>query len=299
MADQIPMTVILIISYLVYAAQIFLLSIYYPGVMAKRVRYVLDNYPPEDYPKLYPAGYAAVAGARGRKLTLYHRYNQLVALVGFFTLAAMIAGGYRPDMKGGDEIFVILYFLLQTVPFIAMSFTEFRHYRQMHEAFTSSRRTADLRPRRLFDFVAPGYCLAAVLLLVAWGVFYVSAAGPISAWQVENYATLTLIFGMNVAYAVIIRSYLTGKKQDPYQAYPDQLRTIESTIKVFVISSIMISLFLILTQGADQFDFEVFDPPLTSLYVQLCVIMGIGLTFRMRRVEDIDFEVYRKDAPAA
>lgn len=298
MAEQIPMTAILIIFYAVFASQIYLLSFYYPGQLARRVRYVLDNFPPDQYPKLYPSGEGAAEARAGyRRLTLYRRYNQLIALIGVGILAAMIISGYRPAMKGGDEIFVLGYFMLQVVPFIFLAVVEFRTYSVMQQAAQSKQRTAELHPRRLFDFVEPAYVVAAVALYFAWVTFFLQGAGDPAEWQMEIYATLILITGMNIAYVLIIARFLYGKKLDPHQAFKDQLKTIESTIRVHVISSILISLFLIVTQAADQFSFEVFDPPLASLFVQLCMILGVGLTFRMTRVEDIDFEVYRKDAP--
>lgn len=299
MADQIPMTAVLIIFYLTFASQIFLLSIYYPGMIAKRIRYVLKNYPPDKYPKLYPSGYTVGAAGKGaQKMTLFRLYNGAVAVTGIIVLTAMISTGYRPDAMGGDEIFVMLYFLLQIIPSIVMAFREFGNYHQMHQAFAVKRRTAELRPRRLFDFVSPAYVVAAIALFAGWAAFYINSAGDIANWGVENYATIGGISAMNIAYIIMIRAFLSGKKLDPYQAYSDQLKTIESTIKTCVISSILVSLFLFLTQVADQYGLEVFDPPLTSFYVQLCVVMALGLVFRLIKLEEIDFEVYRENAQA-
>lgn len=297
MADQIPMTVILFVFYLTFAGQIYLLSIHYPNQLAKRISYVLKNYPPTEYPKLYPSGFTTLtAGARTGRLAIFKRYNQLVALLGGAILLAMLASGYRPADKGGDEIFVMLYFFLQTVPFIVIAFLEFRNYKLMHEAFQITRRSADLRPRRLFDFVSPAYVVAAVVFFIAWATFYIGSAGDVATWTTEKYATLVIISGMNLAYITVIWKAISGTKLDPYQAYGDQIKTIESLTKTLVFSSIMISLFLILTQGADEYGLEVFDPPLTSFYMQLCVVMGIGLTLRLTKIEDVDFSVYRADA---
>lgn len=297
MPADFSMTAILFVFYLTFAGQIYLLSIHYPNQLAKRISFVLKNYPPSEYPKLYPSGFTTLAaGARAGRLTVFRRYNQLVALLGGAILVAMLASGYRPAAEGGDEIFVMLYFFLQTVPFIVIAISEFRSYKLMHKAFQNKRRSAELRPRRLFDFVSPAYVVAAVVLFVAWVSFYVVSAGALATWTVEKYATLILISGMNLAYIAIVWKAVSGTKLDPYQAYSDQVKTIESTTKTMVFSSIMISLFLILTQGADEYGLEVFDPPLVSFYMQLCVVMGMGLTMRLTKIEDVDFSVYRADA---
>ena len=300
MPIDIPMTAILIIFYLVFASQIYLLSIHYPSKMVRRIRYVLSNYPPDEYPKLYPEGHTLVVADReARRLTLIERYGQAVALLGVVVLVLMLGSGYRPHQKGGDEIFVMLYFFLQAAPFLLIAFKEVQQFKRMQEGYNAaSRRTAELRPRRLFDFISPGYVLAAIVMFVLWISFYLWQAGDPAAWGWEIYSTLVLIPGMNVAYGLLIARYLVGKRLDPYQAPADQARAIGTTIHIFVISSIMISFFLLVTEAADVYDFEVFDPPLTSFYLQLCLVMGVGLTLRQVKIEDVDFEVYRKDAPA-
>ena len=298
MPVDIPMTAILIIFYLVFSSQIYLLSIHYPSKMIRRMRYVLSNYPPSEYPKLYPEGHTSAAVERENShLTVMQRYSQIVAFLGVAVLIYMLGSGYRPDQKGGDEIFVMLYFFVQTAPFLLISFKEMQQFKRMQAGYNATRRTADLRPRRLFDFISPGYIIAAVIMFVLWLSFYLWQAGEPATWGWEIYLTLTLIPGMNVIYGLLIANYLVGKKVDPYQAPADQVRTIGTTIHIFVISSIMISFFLLFVEAADVFAFEVFDPPLTSFYLQLCLVMGVGLTFRNVDIEDVDFEVYRKDAP--
>lgn len=299
MPIDIPMTAILIIFYLVFASQIFLLSIHYPSKMIKRIRYVLSNYPPDEYPKLYPEGHTAVVADReASRLTMIERYSRGVALIGIAILIFMLGSGYQPKEKGGDEIFVMLYFFLQVAPFMLIAFKEMQQFKRMQAGYNASRRSADLRPRRLFDFIAPGYVLAALVMFTLWISFYLWQAGDPAAWGWEIYSTLVLIPGMNIAYGLLIARYLVGKKLDPYQAPADQIRAIGTTIHIFVISSIMISFFLLVTEAADVYAFEVFDPPLTSFYLQLCLVMGVGLTLRQVKIEDVDFEVYRKDVPS-
>ena len=43
-----------ILFYALFLSQIILISYYYPKQIIKRIDGVLKNYPPEDYPKLYP-----------------------------------------------------------------------------------------------------------------------------------------------------------------------------------------------------------------------------------------------------
>ena len=298
MPADIPMTVILLVFYLVFVGQIFVISIHYPNKMIARIRYVHDTYPPADYPKLYPG---KTPGAASKSLMARLRwigaYCKLVAVIGIAVLAYMLGNGYEPALEGGDEIFVMFYFFLQAAPFVYLAIKEYQQFSAMHDGHKSAVRSADLRPRRLFDFVHPCYFFGAVSMFVIWLAFYVWQAGDLATWGGEVYATLLLIAGMHVAYGLIIAQHLHGKKIDPYQARDDQMRTIGVTINILVISSFMISLFMLLTQMADEFAFEVFDPVMTSFYLQLCLILGVGQTFRTVKVEDVDFEVYRADQP--
>ena len=295
MPEAVSTPAILAVFYLTFLSQIGLLSLYYPGKLARRIAYVLDNFPPEQYPKLYPVSSAGQSGEARRKLHLYRVVNRGIAAIGVAILAAMAFTGYRPDPLGGDEVFVMMYFALQLAPLVYLSIKEYAHYRLMRQAFRSTRRTAELRPRRLFDFIAPGYLAAAVLLYLAWLVFYLSGR-LVGSWEFEVYASLALITGINLAYAGIVFRFISGRKLDPYKANADQLKQIAAIVKVLVFSSILISLLLMLTQAVDQYGLEVFDPPLTSLYIQFCVIVGVGVSLRTEPIETIDFEVYRGNA---
>ena len=295
MPDTLSAKAVLALFYLAFLGQIVLVSLYYPGKLARRIAYVLDNFPQDQYPKLYPASSLIHGKGARRRLRLYSWVNYGIAAVGLAIMAAMAVSGYLPNPLGGDEVFVMMYFALQVSPLLYLSFKEYATYRMMRQAFTRTMRTADFSPRRLFDFISPAYVIAAILLYGLWLAFYLSgrAGGP---WEPEVWITLVLISGMNLLYAGVAWQFIYGRKLDPYKAHADQLKQIESTVKVFVFSSIAISVFLMMTHAADRFALEVFDPPLTSLYIQLLVVLGVGVSLRTESIETIDFEVYREDA---
>ena len=288
---------VLAFFYIVFSSQIFLMSIYYPGKLCRRVEYVLENFPPAQYPKLYPASATGAVAEKGRRgLRIYRAINYAIALIGVAILLAMALSGYRPDLKGGDEIFVLMYFFLQATPLFYAEVKELRQYRLMRQEFSSSARKANLKPRRLFDFVSPAYVATAVLLYLLWLAYYLADKGFSTPWEGEVYFTVVGVTGMNLFFAGMIAKFLYGKKPNPCQAYKDQLKQIEGTAKVMVFSSIGISVFLIVTIAVDRYGLEVFDPPLTSLYMQACAAFGIGFLFRTLKIEATDFEVYKDDA---
>ena len=298
MPEFFSMTGVLALFYLVFSSQVFLLSIYYPRKISGRVEHMFKNFPPAEYPKLYPGFHSGYVENEQMKMRIYKAFNYVTAVIGIAVIAAMLMSGYRPATKGGDEIFVLLYFALQTIPLLYISWKAHCQYKLMRATFDDKTRVAELARRRLFDYISPVYVTTAVLLYIAWFAFYLDNAGPLAAWESNHYATVMVITGLNLAYAFIIARYVSGEKLDPYKAPKDQMKQTEATVKSMVFSSIMISIFLMLTQAADQYDFEIFDPVVTSFYMQLCIVFGIGLMMRIQNLDVIDFEVYREDAPA-
>ncbi|WP_417460400.1 hypothetical protein [Kordiimonas sp.] len=289
------MTATLIVFYTVFLSQIYLISIHYPRKLAARINYVLTNFPPAEYPKLYPSGQNTPEVTRF-KLGIYKVYNTCVALIGAGVLVAMLANGYRPSPKGGDEIFVMIYFMMQVIPLIVMSVSEMRQYKHMRATYSANTRKADLSPRRLFDYIAPGYVVSAVILYFLWLAFFLIGNDFGAGNPGQVIAASCLITGMNIAYMAIITFFIRGKRLDPYKGSADRNKQIEATVKGLVLSSIGVSIFMMATQAADQYALETFDPVLASFYMQLCIIFGIGLTIRTEDVKKMDFEVYKDDA---
>jgi len=288
--------VVLAVFYTVFLSQIFLISIYYPMKFRHRILYVLDNYPPARYPKIYPKPFDTYAEETSKgRLRSYRNVNLVIAAIGLMTLVAMVASGYRPDILGGDEIYLLAYFFVQMAALLYPGLKEFEYYRLMRKAFSATKRTAELNRRSLFDFISPVYVAAAILVFIAFVVFYLSGKDLSAPWESEVYITLAVMTGMNLFFAVVIARFLYGKKRDPHQAHKDQLKEIEFIVKSLVFTSIGCSVFIAITDAVDRFGLEIFDPPITSVFLQTCVLFGFGLLFRANKVETIDFDVYKAD----
>ena len=65
--------------------------------------------------------------------------------------------GYKPRMIKENEhiLLVVFFFLLQALPHIIAEVSTYKWYKNMRSAHRTSKRTADLKPRRLLDFVSP------------------------------------------------------------------------------------------------------------------------------------------------
>jgi len=285
------------IFYTVFVAQLLLISYYYPRKFTARISYLLANYPPEQYPKLYPKPYDYHAENSGRKsLRAYKIANGLILLAGFGILASMLASDYTPRLLGGDEVFVLMFGAVQMVPHMITEIGTAKYFKRMKEVDVSTTQKADLHPRRLFDFISPVYVGLAVILYIGWVVFHISSIEFEAGWTTANYITLIGISVVNLFMAAVIAFTIRGVKIDPHQAYRDQLKQIEMTVRICVFSNILMSSFLILMDASDRYQWEVFDPVFTSLYFQFIIVFGLGMRFRKSRVEDVDFSVYKEDA---
>ncbi len=281
--------------FIIFLGQILLISFYYPKKFIERMQFVLEAYPPEEYPKFYPKteGYSAEHSLRNL-ISLTKAINAVVIIIGVFMLGLMVFSDYEPSLKGGDEIFVMFYFLLQAIPHTLMEISAYKHLKAMHKLYNENKRTATLAPRRLFDFVSPFAVGFAGVVYVAWLAFFIYGKTTMGPWNIEGTAVVLLITGLNILYVFLARKSLHGKKVDPYQTETGLRKTIGVQINVFVYSSIGMSCFIALTQAADMYNLELYDPVFTSGYFQLIVIFGMGLVHRSLSINTVDFSVYKE-----
>ena len=90
--------------------------------MLKRIRHVIETYPPSTYPKLYPAPIESVE----KRLRTYRNANLFILLTG---LALAFVGVYSSseEMLNWDNKSVLgIYLLLQFLPMMLLGRSEFK-----------------------------------------------------------------------------------------------------------------------------------------------------------------------------
>jgi hypothetical protein len=282
----------LILFYSVALSQVLLNSWVFPSKYAKRVLFLIEKYPQDLYPK--PYDYNAQNGGRSH-LRFYLGLNFLIALVGLAGLGVMIFSGFQLQDEGGAEAFVVLYFGVQLIPHILAAISSTNYQKRMRAENQSTRRMADLRPRRLFDFVSPWFVALAVVCFVGWVVFFLIDQGNIQIWRTNDLAGFGVILATNLVICGVIYNYIKGANKDPYQAYKDQLNSIRNVVKISVFSTIIMNVFITVSGLSDRFGWELFDPIMTSIYIQMVIIFGLDFIFRNTNIEEIGFDVYRED----
>ncbi|WP_027835240.1 hypothetical protein [Maritalea myrionectae] len=286
-----------VVFYIVLLSQVILISFYYPAKIVRRTTYVLETCPPEQYPKLYESTfYAEPEAVIRRTLTRFKLMNMAIGNLGIALLIAMAITYYSPHeiKQNGHILFVLLFAILQMVPCFYIEFATWRWHAHVRATVQPSKRTADLRPRRLFDFISPIWVGLAGGLLITWFVLYLTINNDGTPWQWNHYLTM-IIFPIQMLFAFKIYRAINGKKSDPHQSYQDQIRNIQTVVQVNIFASIGMSLFLIIMELVNLYRLDMYEPLFLSGYVQFMVIFGIGQLMRTYSIKSVDFDVYKAE----
>ncbi len=283
--------------YLTFLSQIFLISYYFPAKVLGRMNYVLKTYPPSKYPKLYPKPLEYyMIGRWGFKLA-----TRIIFVLGFAILLAVIfLVDHSTFSDDGyiSEFWPALYGVIQFAPLMVLDFTEFSQFRLMRKANTVTKRTAALRPRRLFDFVSPMLVAMAALLYVTVILFDLYVHDFIFDWSDDWLQRAAVITATNLFLGGAGVWHLYARKQNPHQTLNDRNKQIGVALKSLFYVSMAMSVFFIAAVADDVIDMHFLDATLMSFYFQAITFLSLGHALRKLRLEDINFDVYKNGVTA-
>ena len=285
------------IEYLFYPffiAQIVLVSLYLPGKMSQHMSYMLKNYPPEQYPKLYPQETDKYIIGQWK----YRMANYVIAAIGFVLVGLLLfVVDHSSFADDGyiSEAWPAFYGLLQFLPLIVLELSASGQLKLMRESNTSSKRSAELMPRRLFDFVAPALFVTAVVAALGAAAFEMALHDFV--WSSDRLKRLAILLLTNGFFLVIGYGLLRGRKPDPYQSAADRTRIVGNNLRSLMFTSIAISAFAVLQSLDGVYEIDYLDAVIMSVYLQVVSMLSFGYLLHQQRLTDVDFEVYR-DAKA-
>jgi len=280
----------LFLFYAVFLVQIGFISYYLPKIILQRFNRVMQECPPDKYPKLYnkSADYYELGA------TIYRKLNTAIVTIGLLILLFSIYQG-KQFVRELEFVFVLGYFFLQMLPVVLMELSSFSYFKEMRALNKKSTRKAEIKQRKLFDFVSKKLFFSAVFsnLFCVLYVFFLDDF--ILSWKGDTFAIfLTLLF-MNVLYFFIVRFNLYGKKQDPYQSSEDRAKQTAQVVSSLVKISLIASLFLTITLTIEFYRLDAFKAAFLSLYLQLIVWISMVNVLKNISVDEINFEVYKAD----
>lgn len=103
----------------------------------------------------------------------------------------------------------------------------------------------------------------------------------------------------NVTSIAVTIFNLSGTRLDPHQSTHDRNKQIAFTTKSLAHVSIYVSLFLIAHLTIKHFSIPYLEIMINSIYFQLVIFLGIGAMLKKIKVEELNFDVYKRDAALA
>lgn len=266
-----------------FLSQAALISFYYSRRIITRMERILEDYPPSEYPKLYPRP--------AQRYNNGHRNFRLLNNV-IFALGLVLTVVFLLVPRGGDwdHAYSTWYFLLQLTPVAFLDFRALKEFRLMRETNSDKMRKAELRPRSLLDFTTPlaiGVLIATYLGFVALVIYIRQFDFP---WF-GGYLNIAGITALNLFLAAFVYRRVYGKKIDPYQSSEDRMAQTTTIVNALISVSIAATLFIAIEIILGAFEMRHLKS-ITQCFYHLVIAT---LCLRVYLPNKPDFEVYRRD----
>ena len=249
------------------------------------MQYITQNFPQQDYPKLYLKSKGSYEKGQQRFLKL----NQAILALGLGFTALLV---WR-DINFGSPAFDVsagFMFILQMLPFALLELSEHNYYKEARKQYINPIRKVSLTRRSIFNYVPHHMVILAIgLIFITMGVDYygmqLAERSPIGK-------ILNSLITNGLLFLLIFRA-VHGKKPDPYQQDSDYHRQVAITVETLLLISISVSIFFIIKQSVDILTMGNFNPLLTSLYCILIGYLAIGKRLRCIKMDSINFDGYK------
>lgn len=278
--------------YIAFVGQIFLISHYFPRLISRRMRHVLEMYPPAEYPKLYPKSpeyYRLGAYA-------YEKANRIIVYIGIavlFSVAFLVDHSTFADDGFISEFWPAAYGLLQFMPGMVLELSEFSQLKLMRKANASTVRTANLRPRRLFDYLPP-LLVAAVIGAIAMAFLFDLYINDFrTSGESDVLVRAAVNIGTNLFLVALGGWMLYARNPNPHQASSDRTKQVGASLRSFAYVSIALSVYMMVGAADDVYAIDYLDAALMSIYFQVIVCLSLGHLLRCQPLEKLNFDVYK------
>lgn len=272
-----------ILFYIAFFGQIVLISFIMPRKIDKAAHYVLNNFPAENYPKLYPMPYENYE----KQYKYFVLLCRAVLIIGVVLLGLFVSGVFGSDMQRAVPLG---YFFVQYLPLIMIEISSRKHLKLMRNDEARTTRKAVLQPRRFIDFVPPRIGIAAIFLYISFAILAIFVE-LFDTGTSNGFSNLAIITLADIFFLGIIFWNLYGKNQDPYRSNETRLEQIRSLTKSLFLINIAATSFAFLTLLVNFLSIEVAESISLVCYLQLVALLGMpSLKF-----DHVDFDVYKKD----
>lgn len=279
---------------LLFCSQIWLLSYYYPKQISHRMNYVLTNFSAHEYPKLYPISLEKIQLIRD--VFLWLNYFNIVIGLALIIYFGFVPTNYRDNLNVLDDI-PLLYGMIQFIPFICLELAGYKHLSLIRKLYQQRSRTAELQPRRLTNYIAKPYLIIAAIIYSLYILFELVLSNfMLTENLLIKITTVTLVNSLFIALTLM---NLHGKKRDPFQSEIDRFKQTKFSIRTLVFISIFMTIYLMLHSWVNTYDHNYTEIIINTLYFQIIGLFILTVSLKNFKVEDINFNVYKKDHQTA
>jgi len=275
---------------LVFIAQIFLLTVFYPGKLLQRMRTIQKKYPASSHPKLYPKS----TNYYQKMSRIYGLLNGLIFILGW-VIVYYVYEGRLVSEKGVNQMLPWFYFMIQMVPTWLLEIFGFRLTKLMKQEDTRKQKSATLAPRRLLEYISPQLLSTVIITYFVFVViaFYIEGF----KFELSSQALLmSVILLLGYVFFFGMMSWLIyGKKSDPYQSQTDRVKTISMVIKTYCYTMMACAFFMAFALTVSTYGLKSMMPVAMSLFLQFIVVISMGYMLQHSRLDQIDFDVYKAD----
>lgn len=283
--------------YIAFLGQIYLISYYFPEKILGRMKYVLETYPPAQYPRLYPKPVEYYVIGQW----VFRFANRFIIVLGFGVMIIMVfVVDHSSFADDGfiSEVWPAAFGAVQFLPLLLLEILECSQSRLMRKADVSTTRKADMRRRNLFGFVSPGLFAAAVLLYSATLLFDFYALDFEVLWNHDSFQRAVLLTVTNLLLIAVGAWNLRSRKPNPHQAPEDRTRQLAAALHSSLYVSMAMSVFFMTQTADDLYDLDFLDATLISLYLQAVAVLSLGHVLRSLSLKDVNFDVYKNNGEA-
>ena len=239
-----------LLLYIVLFSQIMFLSYYYPKRMLIRVQTIFKNYPPNEFPKLYPESIE-----KYKKLAKRYQFmNHLMIGLGI----GLILWFYVTPRSGEwDQAIVFWYFMIQFIPNIGIELWAMKYHNAMRLLNQDAQKEAVLQPRRLTDFASKNFLGTVVVIYIIF-VGFIAYVDQFDYPWFGGYLNVLIISGVFLFFGLILYRAMYGKVKNPHQSYEDRAINIQTLVRQLLSMAIAVMLYAMLQISLKVFDVQVF-----------------------------------------
>jgi len=270
--------------YIAFLGQTFVISYYFPRKILDKINKSMAQHPRIDYPKLYPVADNVI----NTQLKTFKLFSFLVVVIGIGILAISIVNRSEDLIGWDDQAVLVCFVMLQYLPILFLGTQGYYYLKLMREQNTSEHRIADLKPRKLLNFVSKPLITTAIISYS----FCILTVLYFIKYPFDGFAGLINILGVSGIYAglsVGIYQKLYGKKRNPLQTSED--RSFETTvvIKLLVLTAICSSLYLGISLILASMDLRDLGNVIYSVYLQAFIVY----VYQVMKFDQVDYSVYK------